>query len=116
MPIKNLVSADSAWRAVFAEPDGSESLSRIVAWSLNGDEVVGMIVDPAAPARIVPAADAGSPSGGKFNRYRYVPEKPAAPAAPAPTTTPAAAPEDENSPTTEDAAKQLVKSVIKRRR
>lgn len=110
MAIEQLVAAESGWRAVFAEPDGSESLSRIVAWAASGEEVVGLIVDPATPARIVPAPEAGSPSGGKFNRYRYVPEK--APAA----APPAKAGDEEKTPEPEDAAKQLVKSVIKRRR
>ena len=110
MAIKQLTAAESGWRAVFAEPDGSESLSRIVGWAVDGDEVVGLIVDPGAPAKIVPAAGASSPSGGKFNRYRFVPEKPAAAA------TPAKAAADEKTPEPEDAAKQLVKSVIKRRR
>ena len=109
MAIKQLAAAESGWRAVFAEPDGSESLSRIVGWAVDGDEVVGLIVDPAAPAKIVPAAGASSPSGGRFNRYRFVPEKAAAAA-------PAKAAEDEKTPEPEDAAKQLVKSVIKRRR
>src|SRR6059058_6386107 len=90
MAIKQLASADSGWRAVFAEPDGSESLSRIVGWAVDGDEVVGLIVDPAAPAKIVPAAGASSPSGGRFNRYRFVPEKAAA--------APAKAAEDEKTP------------------
>jgi hypothetical protein len=111
MAIQQLVSAESGWRAVFAEPDGSESMSRIVGWAVQGGAVVGLIVDPAAPARIVAAAEASSPSGGKFNRYRYVAEKPA-PAAPA--GAPGA--EGEEPPAPEDAAKQLVKSVIKRRR
>jgi len=110
--IQQLVSAESGWRAVFAEPDGSESVSRILGWAVHGEDVVGLIVDPAAPARIVPASDSSSPSGGRFNRYRYVPEKPAPPAAAA---APPAAKEQEE-PAPEDAAKQLVKSVIKRRR
>jgi hypothetical protein len=105
--IQQLVSAETGWRAVFAEPDGSESLSRILGWAVHGEDVVGLIVDPAAPARIVPAPDSSSPSGGKFNRYRYVPEKPAPPAAAA---------KEQEEPAPEDAAKQLVKSVIKRRR
>jgi xylitol oxidase len=108
--IQQLVSAETGWRAVFAEPDGSESLSRVVAWAAQGDAIVGLIVDPAAPAQIVPAAEASSPSGGKFNRYRYVPEKPA------PAAASAKAGEEGKAPDPEDAAKQLVKSVIKRRR
>ena len=55
MAIKQLAGAESGWRAVFAEPDGSESLSRIVGWAVDGDEVVGLIVDPGAPAKIVPS-------------------------------------------------------------
>jgi hypothetical protein len=113
MPIAQLVSAESGWRAVFAEPDGSESLSRVVAWAARGDAVVGLIVDPAAPATIVPAAEASSPSGGKFNRYRYVPEQQPAPA---PAAAAAKTGEEDKTPEPEDAAKQLVKSVIKRRR
>ena len=37
MRIAQLVPAEPGWKAVFKEPDGSESLSRIVGWSITGD-------------------------------------------------------------------------------
>jgi hypothetical protein len=98
--IDQLVSAESGWKAVFKEPDGSESISRVLGWAVvGGDDVVGVIVDPAQPARILPATEAVSPGGGSFARYRYVaPEPP--PAAPA----------------LAQQATELGKSVLKRRR
>ena len=63
-----------------------------------------MIVDPAAPSRIVRAPDAAPPSGGTFNRYRYV--------APAPLVVPAPAP----APESDDTAERLAKGLLKRKR
>ena len=62
MEIEQLVAAESGWRAVFKEPDGGESLSRILGWAIAGDGVVGLIVDPAEPSRIITAAGAASPT------------------------------------------------------
>ena len=111
MQIRQLVPAEPGWKAVFKEPDGGESQSRILAWAAtdNGaadDEtgMVGLIVDPAAPSRIVRAPDAAPPSGGTFNRYRYV--------APAPLVVPASAP----APESDDAAERLAKGLLKRKR
>ena len=108
MRIEQLVPAEAGWKAVFKEPDGGESLSRILFWAaLDGEaesELVGVIVDPADPARIVSAATAVSPGGGSFARYRYV--------APEPTTTVAPAP----SAPTQDTAEKLAKSFLKRGR
>src|SRR5258708_10388613 len=101
MRIEHLVSAETGWRAVFAEPDGSESLSRILGWAIRGEDVVGLIVDPAAPSQIVSATEAASPEGGSFARYRYVP--PPLPELPAP---PPPAPPLEKQ---DDAAEKLVK-------
>jgi hypothetical protein len=113
MRIAQLVPAEPGWKAVFKEPDGSESLSRIVGWSVAGDgddaEVVGVIVDPSEPGRIIAVTGAGSPGGGSFSRYRFVaPPLPPVPAAP---PAPAAEP-----PEPEEAAQQLAKSILKRRR
>ena len=109
MRIEQLVSADSGWRAVFKEPDGGESLSRIIGWAILGDgdehELAGVIIDPSEPSRIVPAIAAASPAGGSFSRYRYVPPEPLPVAAPAPVA-----------PAPEDTAEQLAKSFLKRRR
>ena len=111
MRIEQLVPAEAGWKAVFKEPDGSESLSRVLCWaSLAGDaesELVGMIVDPADPSRVVSASAAASPGGGAFARYRYIAPEPTITVAPAPA--PAA-------PATQDTAEKLAKSFLKRGR
>ena len=116
MRIEELVPAEPGWKAVFREPDGGETVSRILGWAAVADEDeherVGVIVDPAEPSRIVAAPDAASPDGGSFLRYRYI-----APAPPPPPPAPAPARADaEEEPSTEDQAKQLAKSFIKKRR
>ena len=111
MRIEQLVPAEPGWKAVFKEPDGGESLSRILCWasiaSEDEPELVGMIVDPGEPSRIVSAAEALSPGGGGFVRYRYLPPEPTVIAAPAPA--PAA-------PATDATAEKLAKSFLKRGR
>jgi hypothetical protein len=70
-------------------------------------ELVGVIIDPNEPSRIIPAVGAVSPVGGSFARYRYVTPEPlivAAPTTPAPQ---AAA---------DDTAQQLAKGFLKRGR
>jgi len=106
--IEQLTSAESGWKAVFKEPDGSESLSRVLGWAVMGGEegeVAGVIVDPAEPSRIVPASSATSPGGGSFVRYRFVQPEPIVVAAPAPPA-----------PPPQDSTEQLAKSLLKRRR
>jgi len=109
--IEQLVAAEPGWKAVFKESDDSETMSRILGWAVGdgGDELVGVIVDPAEPSRIVAAAGATSPGGGTFTRYRFVP-----PERPPPPSPPPAAEAPEQKP--EEAARQLAKSVLKRRR
>ena len=56
MRIKHLVPAELGWKVVFKEPDGSESMSRVIGWAVSDDdgdqtEVVGVIVDPRRPRR-----------------------------------------------------------------
>ena len=108
MRIEQLVAAESGWRAVFKEPDGSESVSRVIGWAVTGDgdeaAIVGVIVDPATPSRIVGAVDAVSPAGGAFSRYRYVAPEPIVVAAPPPE------------PKQEDTAEQLAKGFLKRKK
>ena len=118
MKIGQLVAAESGWKAVFKEPDGAETMSRILGWAAvgtgEGAELVGVIVDPSEPSRIVAARDAGSPGGGSFARYRYVaPEPPPPPPPPAP---PPAAPVADAAASSEGTAEQLAKSFLKRRR
>jgi len=106
--IEQLVTAEAGWKAVFTEPDGSESVSRVLGWAVTGDgdesAVVGVIVDPGTPSRIVSAVEAVSPAGGAFSRYRYV--------APEPIVVPAPPPP----PPKEDAAEQLAKGFLKRKK
>jgi hypothetical protein len=107
--IEHLVAAESGWRAVFKEPDGGESLSRILGWAIGGDgDVVGLIVDPTEPARIIAAAGAASPGGGTFLRYRYI--------APEPPPPPPPPPKSDEPPDPEEAATQLAKGILRRRK
>jgi len=75
MEIQQLVPAESGWKALFEEPTEEITRSRIVGWALarTGDavEVVGMIVDPTEPAKIIPAPGSTSPGGGAFSRYGF---------------------------------------------
>jgi len=110
MGIQQLVPAETGWKAVFSEPDGGESLSRIVAWAAVGETdddeavVVGLIVDPSSPSEIVRAPEAFSPDGGNFVRYRFV--------APEPPQIVVTQPE----PPPTDTAEEVAKKLIKRRR
>jgi hypothetical protein len=110
--ITQLVPAEVGWKAVFAEPDGSESMSRILAWAVtSGDgeaEVFGLVVDPAAPSRVVSAADAVPPAGGSFSRYRYV--------APEPVVVPVPTPPPPPAEETTDPTEQLARGFLKRKR
>jgi hypothetical protein len=111
--LAHLTAAESGWKAVFAEPEGGESQSRVLGWAVLAgeegmeDEVVGVVVDPTEPSRIIPAGEAMSPSGGTFVRYRFVPPEPIVVQAPAPAPAPAEP---------EAASEQLAKSLLKRKR
>ena len=111
MRIAQLLSSEPGWKAVFEEPDGSQSQSRILGWAVLGtgekSELVGVIVDPVDPARIIPAVEAASPDGGTFLRYRFVPPEPP------PALAPPVAPEP---PGQEDTAEKVAKSILRRRR
>lgn len=112
MRISQLVPAEVGWKAVFKEPDGSESISRILCWAVAGDDgddtdVFGVVVDPASPSQIVKADDAVSPGGGTFSRYRYVAPEPIVVAAPPPPPPP---------PDPEDPTEQLAKGLLRRKR
>jgi hypothetical protein len=109
--IAQLISVEPGWRAVFSEPDGSESLSRIVAWAVvgsgDGAEIVGVIVDPSERSRIAPAPEVTSPGGGSFGRYRYIAPEPAVVTVSSPATEPEAK--------KEETAEQMAKGFLKRR-
>jgi len=107
--IAQLAWAEPGWKAVFKEPDGSETMSRIVGWAVvAGDEgdVAGVIVDPTEPSQLVLANEAMSPGGGVFFRYRFVQPEPIVVQAPAP-------PQPEPSA---DTPEQVAKTLLKRRR
>ena len=111
MQIEQLVPAEPGWKAVFKESDGGESQSRILGWAVaSGDdasELVGVVVDPSDPSRIIPAPDAMSPEGGEFLRYRFVAPSPIVVQQPAPPPA-----EDKN----ESTAEQVAKGLLKRKR
>jgi hypothetical protein len=69
MDVRHLASAHPEWRAVFDD----ESLVRVAAWAVvvEGDDqqVVGMVVDPNDPSRLIPAPEAVTPEGSVFVRY-----------------------------------------------
>jgi hypothetical protein len=109
MGFQQLVPAEVGWKAVFTEPDGSESLSRIVAWASvdEGDgesSVVGLVIDPSVPSTVVAAPEAVSPDGGEFLRYRFV-------APPQPKVI-----VEQPAPPPADTAEEVAKKLIKRRR
>jgi hypothetical protein len=112
--IEQLVPAESGWKAVFREADGGESQSRILGWAVaagvDEHELVGVIVDPSDPSRIVPASEAVSPEGGEFARYRFVAPEPIVLQPPPPPPPPAK--EEEPAGT----AEQVAKSLLKRKR
>ncbi|HEY1369104.1 MAG TPA: hypothetical protein VGF23_18415 [Gaiellaceae bacterium] len=112
MQIEQLIPAETGWKAVFAEPDGAESVSRILGWAVrsgDGGGVVGLIVNPEEPSQVVAAVDASSPDGGTFSRYRFVAPDPLSVKVEAPPPPPAP---DES----ESAAEQVAKGLLKRGR
>jgi hypothetical protein len=76
--IKNLIPAGDGWRALFGHGSAA-ARSRVVSWAIvsgeDGDQVVGLVVDPNDPSRIVPAPGATDPEAGAFTRYGYAAPK-----------------------------------------
>jgi hypothetical protein len=70
--VHQFTAADPAWRAVFDD----DSLVRIVAWAVIGDEahIVGFVVDPADPSRVIAAPEARTADGAGFLRYGFRPD------------------------------------------
>jgi hypothetical protein len=75
--IVSLVTADQGWRAIYlGNEEADRELTRIVAWALVEDEegmrsVVGMVIDPNDPKRIVMAPDGASVTAPDFDRYGF---------------------------------------------
>jgi len=71
-----IVPAEPGWRALFGLNEDEFVRSRVVAWALTeasgAQEIVGLIVDPSLPTRIIPVSEAVDPDGGTFMRYGFV--------------------------------------------
>lgn len=76
--IQNLIPAGEGWRALFGH-GSMAARSRVIAWAIvageDGDQIVGMVVDPNDPSRIVPAPGATDPEAGSFSRYGFAAAK-----------------------------------------
>jgi hypothetical protein len=75
--IVSLVPAERGWRALYAGefPEDEES-SRVVAWAVvedesGGQELVGLVIDPNNPTKIVPAEEGVTPVATSFLRYGF---------------------------------------------
>ncbi len=113
MQIRQLVPAEPGWKAVFKEPDGGESQSRILAWAVTDDGAAATRRDRPGRRdrrpRLLPRASSARPTPRRppeaaFSRYRYV--------APAPLVVPPPAP----APEPDDTAERLAKGLLKRKR
>ncbi len=76
--IQHLIPAADGWRALFGHGSAAQR-SRVVGWAVvageEGDEVVGLVVDPNDPSKIVPAPAATDPETGAFTRYGFAAAK-----------------------------------------
>jgi hypothetical protein len=72
-----MIPAESGWKALFGVGGEEVGRSRVVGWAglerEAGSEIVGVIVDPNDPTKLVAASDATDPSGGKLIRYGFAP-------------------------------------------
>ena len=71
-----MISAEAGWRALF-ESDGLETgRSRVVGWAsidIDGaSRLVGIIVDPNDPRKLVPADEVVDDEGGSLARYGFI--------------------------------------------
>jgi hypothetical protein len=73
----SLIAAESGWRALFADGEGTETgRSRVIAWAAHeraGEtRIVGIITDPNDPKLLVPADSVVDEDGGSLFRYGFV--------------------------------------------
>jgi hypothetical protein len=70
-----MIAAEAGWRALFAVDGEEVGRSRVIGWGSfagkDGPEIVGIIVDPNDPTRLVPASEVTDPSGGELLRYAF---------------------------------------------
>jgi hypothetical protein len=75
--ILSLVPAEPGWRAVYkGEYDEDAESARVVAWALvEGEDgtrqIVGLVVDPNDPTKVVAASDGASAIAPEFERYGF---------------------------------------------
>jgi hypothetical protein len=75
--IVSLVPADAGWRALYrGEYEEDAESARVVAWALveaedGSRDLVGMVVAPDEPTRIVPAPEGASANAPEFDRYGF---------------------------------------------
>ena len=72
-----MIPAESGWRALFADADGTETgRSRVIAWASHEQagemRIVGIITDPNDPRTLVPADSVVDEDGGSLSRYGFV--------------------------------------------
>ena len=72
--IENLIPAADGWRALYGHGSAAQR-SRIVGWAVVAGEVVGLVIDPNDPSKIVPAPAATDPETGAFTRYGFAAPK-----------------------------------------
>ena len=72
--IENLIPAADGWRALYGHGSAAQR-SRIVGWAVVAGEVVGLVIDPNDPSKIVPAPAATDPEAGAFTRYGFAAPK-----------------------------------------
>lgn len=72
--IENLIPAADGWRALYGHGSAAQR-SRIVGWAVVANEVVGLVIDPNDPAKIVAAPAAVDPETGAFTRYGFAAPK-----------------------------------------
>jgi hypothetical protein len=77
LAISWMIAAEPGWKALFAIDGEEVGRSRVIGWGSvqrgNRSELVGVIIDPNDPARLVPAPEVTDPSGGELLRYGYSP-------------------------------------------
>ena len=70
-----MIPAEPGWRALFAVDGEEVGRSRVIGWGsvegAQGPELVGIIIDPNDPTRLVPASAVTDPSGGELLRYAF---------------------------------------------
>ena len=75
--IVSLVPAVAGWRALYrGEFEEDAESARVVAWALvetedGRQDVVGMVLSPDEPTKIVPAPDGASSLAPTFDRYGF---------------------------------------------